>query len=195
MTSRTVYALSLVFLFSIFTQPSFSQAVTWNEDVRGWFIGVDRSLGDGCFMHSSFDGGSVLRSGFDINDDSMYIVVGNRNWASLEEGKLYPIEIQFGNRPPWNGDANVFIWRDGDKALSLTVPFTNDTADNFVRELQQTQNIVVRYQNAQIMNLSLRGSFAAMAEVLNCQETMLRNNPPSADPFKAGNANGTDPFR
>lgn len=195
MISIKLNALSFVFLFSIFVQPSFSQAITWNEDVRGWFIGVDRSIGDGCFMYSTFDGGSVLRAGFNVDGDSMYILVGNRNWMSLEEGKLYPIEIQFGNRPPWTGDASVFIWSDGDRALNLTVPFTNNIANNFVRELQQTQNVIVRYQGRQIMNLSLKGSFAAMAEVMNCQETMLSNNVPGADPFNANGVNGADPFR
>jgi hypothetical protein len=195
MIFKTLKTLSLGFLFSVFAQPSFSQAVTWNEDVRGWFIGVDRTLGDGCFMYSSFDSGGVLRAGFDVDGDSMYIVVGSRNWMSLEEGKLYPIEIQFGSRPPWTGDANVFVWNDGDKALELSVPFTNNVADNFVRELQQTQNVLVRYQGRQILNLSLRGSFAAMAEVIKCQEAMLSNSLPNADPFNAGGVNGNDPFR
>lgn len=195
MTSIKLYALTFVFLFSIFAQPSFSQAVTWNEDVRGWFIGVDRSVGDGCFMHSSFDGGGVLRAGFDVDGDSMYIVVGSRNWMSLEEGKLYPIEIQFGNRPKWTGDASVFMWNDGERSLQLTVPFTNNVADNFVRELQQTQNVIVRYQGRQILNLSLRGSFAAMAEVMNCQQNMLGNNVPNPDPFNSNGTNSKDPFR
>lgn len=187
--------LSAVLIFSIYVQPSFSQAVTWNDDVRGWFVGVDRSVGDGCFMYSSFDGGGVLRAGFNVDADSMYIIVGSRSWMSLEEGKLYPIEIQFGNRSPWTGDASVFSWDSGEKALQLTIPFTDNIADNFVRELQQTQNILVRYQGQQILNLSLRGSFAAMAEVINCQQNMFRGNSPSTDPFNSSNDRGADPFR
>lgn len=187
--------LSAVLIFSIYVQPSFSQAVTWNDDVRGWFVGVDRSVGDGCFMYSSFDGGGVLRAGFNVDVDSMYIIVGSRSWMSLEEGKLYPIEIQFGNRSPWTGDASVFSWDSGEKALQLTIPFTDNIADNFVRELQQTQNILVRYQGQQILNLSLRGSFAAMAEVINCQQNMFRGKSPSTDPFNSSNDRGADPFR
>lgn len=195
MISMKIPALTSALLFSIYLQPSFSQAVTWNDDVRGWFIGVDRSVGDGCFMYSSFDGGGVLRAGFNVDDDSMYIIVGSRDWMSLEEGKLYPIEIQFGNRSPWTGDASVFVWNDGDKALKLVVPFTDNVADNFVRELQQTQNVLVRYQGRQILNLSLRGSFAAMVEVIHCQENMVRSNAPTTDPFNANGAGGVDPFR
>ena len=194
MNNSKLHALTVVIYFFLIGQPSYSQSVTWNEDVRGWYIGVDRSVGDGCYMHSSFDGGGVLRTGFNVDGNSMFIIIGNRNWKSLEEGKYYPIEIQFGNRSPWSGEASVFVWDDGEKSLKLTVPFDDNSADNFVSEVQQTQNVIARYQGRQILNLSLRGSFAAMDEVLKCQDNILRNRSPSSDPFNSKGISGADPF-
>jgi hypothetical protein len=175
--------------------PAFAQTAAWKEDVKGWFIGVDRSVNDGCFMQSPFEGGGVMRVGFDPSQDVIFVLIGDDDWRSLEIGKLYPIEFQFGQRSPWTVEAGVFSWEDGDQALQFTVPFGDSRAEAFVNELQQTQNIRVRYEGREIINLSLRGSSAAMQETINCQANMIGTGGGGSDPFNSNGNGSSDPFQ
>jgi len=187
------YFILAIGLALVMPATSEAQAAVWKDDVRGWFIGVDRSLGDGCYMHSEFDGGGTMRVGFGPNEQKILVIIGNDTWRSLEEGKIYPIEFQFGSRSPWTVEAGVFRWDDGEKSLQFGVPFGDDRAELFINELQQMQDVSVRYEGRQILRLSLRGSFAAMAEVIDCQVNMQQGRGGSSDPFSSGP--GSDPFR
>lgn len=179
----------------LLSAPAASQAVEWNDDVRGWYIGVDRSVGNGCYMFSSFEGGSFLRLGFHPSDEHFKIVFGDDDWKSLEEGKFYPIDVQLGNLTPWEANASVFVWDDGDKSLVANLPFENDVAINFINEFKMMTSISVFYEGNRILRLSLKGSFAAADEMLRCQVAM--NDVGSAggtDPFSSSQSDNRDPF-
>ncbi len=47
-------------------------SIAWKSDVGGWFVGVDRSLGYGCYMQSYPDDGFLLRLGFDADGRSLH---------------------------------------------------------------------------------------------------------------------------
>ena len=66
-----------------------NDTVTWKQDVRGWYIGVDRTTDDGCFMVTSYDGGALLRAQFFPQDGDFGLMVGNADWRSIEGEKLY----------------------------------------------------------------------------------------------------------
>ena len=92
---------------------------TWKDDVRGWYIGIDEKIGNDCYMHRSFENGTQLRIILDSEYAALFFLIGNRNWRSLEIGKLYPIEIQFDSRIPWAGDGNAFAWDNGLNGFNL----------------------------------------------------------------------------
>jgi len=174
------------------------EAVTWNDDVRGWCTGGDRSIGNGCYMHASFEGGIFLGIGFNNVIERFQFVGGDRALRSIEAGKLCPIEVQFGNRSPWSGEANGFRRDDGEASLVLNVDCSEGRLETFVTETQQMQNVVVRYQGQHISNLSLRGSYAGMLEVLTCQRAMFEGRATGVDdtdPFSGASDSGSDPFR
>lgn len=171
-----------------------TQSATWKDDVRGWYIGVDRSLSDGCYMHREFERGSTMRVGFNLDRDFI-VTIGNEAQLSLENGKLYPIEFQFGSRTPWTVEADVWEWRTGNKALQFLLPLNGSNTETFITELQKMPNVVVRYEGRQILNLSLSGTFAAMEETINCQVSMQESTSSNPDPFNAGSETASDPFR
>ncbi|MEM9343353.1 MAG: hypothetical protein AAGA87_09920 [Pseudomonadota bacterium] len=172
------------------------ETVTWKDDVKGWYIGVDRTVGNGCFLSSIFEGGSLFRMGYFPSDEVFRVMVGDDDWKSLEEGKLYPIEVKFGNLSPWTGNASVFIWSDGDKSLVLSLPFENDVAENFIGEFKRMTTVAVNYEGQEILKLSLKGSFAAADEMLRCQLAVSEETQPStsSDPFSSNGSDNSDPF-
>lgn len=165
-------------------QPISAQAqnIEWNANVRGWYIAVDTTIANGCFMLSEYDDGGVLRVGFNPESDDMYIVIGDDDWRSLDTDKTYDIELTFGKETPWSGDASVFVWDDGDRSLALEIPFDDGLADLFIDELKRTNSVAVDYKGEEILRLSLSGSFAAMDETIACQMQM-NESLGGVDPF------------
>jgi hypothetical protein len=168
--------------------------ITWKDDVRGWFIGVDDSIGHGCFMTATFDGGTALRVQFNPTTDLLQFMMGNPAWQSVEPGKLYPLSITFGSRSPWTGDAEGLVMGDL-HMLVLDVPFTEGRAELFISELKQMPHVTVEYEGRTVDRLKLSGTFAAMDEVIACQAAMAEAQAGTGDPFSSGAATGADPFQ
>lgn len=174
---------------------SSQDVVTWNEDVSGWEIRVDRTLGNGCFMLTGYEGGTFLRLQFDPTSESIGFYVANDDWRSIEANKLYDIEVEFGSAGPWTGSAQGIDF-DGLRGLHLTVPSEDDRAADFIEEFMRYTGVDIRYQGASIARLSLRGTFAATEEMFRCQAAMFENGLPSErDPFSSSGTGGADPFR
>ena len=182
---------------TILTAAHPAHAEKWKDDVRGWFIGIDNSMGgDGCYMHSAFEHGGTLRLGFVPSQSQFMLVLGDDDWMSLEEGKFYPIEVQLGNLSPWTGNASVHVWDDGDKSLVLDLPLENDVAANFIDEFKKMTSISVHYESREILRLSLKGTFAATDELLRCQLSMNdKRSGHDSDPFSSSQTDSSDPFK
>jgi len=60
------------------------------------------------------------------------------------------------------------------------------TDSSFMEEFASQSNIKVWYKDAEIMHLSLKGSMAALNEVLRCQDAV--------NAALAGGSDGSDPF-
>ena len=189
MKSKHIFALVL-----LLAAPSVAIAdndvVTWKDDVKGWFIGVDRTIGDGCFMYGSFNGGTFIRFQFNPQEDVVNFIVGNKEWRSLEAGKLYDLSVTFGRQAPWTGQADA-IYIGGQIALSLIVKYSNNNAATFIDELQKTTGVEISYQGRTVDMLSLSGSYAAVSELISCQSVMLGGTS-HADPFSG---TSKDPFQ
>ena len=167
--------------------------VTWEDDVRGWYIGVDKTIGNGCFMVADYDGGTILRVGFHPDDGDLNFFVGNDAWQSLENGKLYPLSVEFGNKGAWAGDAEGV--RLGDTPmLRLDVSFEDDDANTFIEEFMRMTVVEIIYQDTELATLRLTGTYAAMQEAINCQETMFDQEQPGDDPFGSSAVPDNDPF-
>ncbi len=170
------------------------ESATWEEDVRGWFIGVDTSVGNGCFMVTDYEDGTVLRVGFHPDDGDLNFFVGNEAWQSLEDGKLCPLSVEFGNKGAWNGDAEGV--RLGDlPMLRLDVSFEGDDADTFIEEFMRMTVVDIRYQDNELAALKLTGTFAAMQETIDCQTAMFAGEDVGSDPFGSRVTPDNDPFK
>jgi hypothetical protein len=147
----------------------------WHS-VGDWQVRVDSSLGHGCFMAASYKNGDVVRLGFNNSDDTSYLVLGNVKWRSLEEGKYYPVALQFDAGPaiPWTG-----MVTDGD---FLSFQFSNM---NVWQAFARSSVLTVLYQGSIVTQLPLTGTYAAVQVVRQCNREFspLVGLVPRRDPF------------
>lgn len=165
----------------------------WGK-VAGWDILIDQTLGNGCFIFNVFEDGTVLRLGFNPSKDNAYVMVGNLNWKSIEKGKEYDITFRMGRTQSWKVTATG-IYLD-------EVPLLAAVTDNFkfLLDIAKKRSIAVMYQGNRIANLSLKGTFAAISEMVRCQQKIGTSGGGGAstdDPFAEGKdkaPDSNDPF-
>ena len=185
-----------VFVFTVglltFVESAFSEDTgVWRTNIEGWDIYIDRTVGNGCFMTTKFEGGTLLRAQINPVSDQFMFIVGNPSWESINPEKFYDLSVQFGNRPPWEGEASVVVF-ENIKGLVLKVG-GDESIGNFTNELMRMTNVKISYRGERIANLSLDGSYRAMEEVFTCQAAMNNRAGDSNDPFSS-ESNSDDPF-
>jgi len=145
-------------------------------------------VGDGCFALGAFNGGTVTRIGYDANQSQIYLLFADEAWKSLEAGKLYPVRILFDGGNPYEGEMR------GQQLGNMVVLAHRNLSTDFVKDFMQRNSMQVYYRGQPLFSISLRGTYAAIAEVINCQREFGFGK---ANP--AGNASDQtrkpDPFR
>ena len=180
------------------TQPALAQSgetVKWGQ-VGGWQIRVDRTVGDGCFASQRYEDGTALRVGYDAQKKTIYFMMGNSAWRSLEAGKVYQMLFVFDDYKKYNGELT------GTRLGDATFLEHSNVTYEFTKDFMERGGVRVHYRGAQIAHLSLRNTFAALAEVVNCQKEIAgtgdqgNSTQPTSDPFSRGSRPGrsSDPF-
>ena len=151
--------------------------------VGGWTIHTDRGRGFSCFMQAQYEGGSTIRVGFDATGELMHLMVADPVWESLRPGIDYPVEIRFGDEPPWSGHATGYLV-DGESPQT-TLRFEVGTAGraDFVEQLMRAYSVDVSLDGGAALSLSLAGSYRAALKLTECQEAMVgTDEAPRAEP-------------
>lgn len=168
------------------------ETTPWGDgDVNGWSIGIDHTIGGGCFIYTLYEGDTSARIGFDPGSRGFYFLVGDLDWRSMEDGKEYDVVLQMGKRPEWTA---IALGSRMGEVPALLVVF--DDA-NFIAEFAGQNFISMRLGGQEIANLSLDGSARAIDEMISCQEAVnngTAGGPPAGDPFATTPPNQDDPF-
>ena len=151
------------------------------KDVSGWQIRVDRTVGSGCFAATVFEGDTGFRIGLNKVNSYGYVILGDDDWQSLEVGKDYPLTAQFDSEGTWEGTARAISMGPRSPGIFLMWTFSDP---HFFAEFARKDAVTFAYEGKTVVRLSLKGSAAAMAELLNCQEQM----------DQAGSQDATDPL-
>jgi len=169
--------------------PAGADVVHW-KSVGYWDISYFPS-DHGCSASTAYEKGISFDIGVSTNSSGAYLIVYlyNSAWTSIEDGKSYPLTVQFGHSAPWNIDMNGQVV-DGDPALSFSHDFGSKEAQNFMTEFMQANSMEWTYNGTSLGVLSLRGSSAALREAVNCTKSYL-DAAGSSDPFSGS----PDPFR
>ena len=164
------------------------ETVTWEENIQGWTVVVDRTIENSCFIISGFDNEMLLRFQFNSTQKNVQFILASADWASLENGQDYDLEVAFGDQDPWSGLAKGHRWNDVLPSLILSVPVEGRAASDFMHEFTAMDTVRVTHAGAEIAHLALAGADDAVESMLACQASMSRANanPPSSerDPFR-----------
>jgi hypothetical protein len=136
-----------------------------------WVVGVDDSLGKGCFLLAEYDGLS-LRIGLDMREPARgYFMVMGDAWTSIEEGKEYETQVVFGERKPWTGPAlGVEMGELRGVMLAIDDP-------DFFDEFEKSKVVRVIYKDRDVAKLDIEGSRAAVRSMWDCQRTAAKPDP------------------
>ena len=164
--------------------------------VGPWAISIDPTLGHGCFVFAHFPEGTSLRMGFDMDsppDRTFYVLLGNAKWRSIEYGKSYRIQVQFGDRPVRRTRSTGFSWDPPKNQTWLQVLANRRVGIDVLFEFMRERVVTVDYNGREILRLGLKGSYRAGSELIECQKAA---NDEKQDPFKdASSSRRDDPFR
>jgi hypothetical protein len=167
--------------------------IRWGK-VSGWDVMIDPTLGNGCFIYTLYDAGTELRLGFDPDNGEAYMMVGNAKWGSIEEGKDYDIEVKMDRDSPWLATAT------GANMGGLPILWASTDEPNFLVDFAKKKGLQVIYQGKTIASLNLSGTYAAVSEMLKCQDQVdkfgIGNR--RADPFASSSnrsSGSSDPFK
>jgi hypothetical protein len=175
--------------------PALAQDTLLWRSVGQWQIRVDKSLGYGCFLIGSYTRGTVLRIGIDQQNGNGYVMVGNEAWRSLQVGNQYDLAIRFDSASPWRGRATARTIGSG----SMVFLYLSFSRARFLVELARRNNMTIFYQGDVVTTLPLRGTSAAVQEMVRCQraaDIARKNARPQGDPFSGspqGPASGPGP--
>lgn len=161
------------------------------RSVGQWQIRVDKSLGYGCFLLGSYTRGTVLRIGIDQQNGNGYVMIGNEAWRSLQVGNRYDLALRFDNAAPWRGRATARTIGSG----SMRFLYLSFDRSRFLVELARRLNLTISYNGQVVTQLPLRGTNAAVQEMIRCQQAAdaaRKNGRPQGDPF-AGPSQGSNP--
>lgn len=148
------------------------ETVTWNDDVQGWNVAIDRTINDSCFIISGFSNEQFVRFQFNTTQQNVQLIVADIHWDALENGKDYDIEVAFGGLDAWSGTAKGHRWSDILPSLVLSVPMADEKASHFMKEMTEMEALSISYDGAEIANLALTGAEEAIASMLACQAAM-----------------------
>lgn len=160
--------------------------VTWQDNVQGWTVVIDRTIDNSCFIISGFENELLLRFQFNAVQQNVQFIVANVNWESLKTGEDYDMEVAFGDRDSWSSTAKAHRWADILPSLVMSVPVANQQASDFMKEFTAMGSVRISHEGSEIANLALAGTGEAVASMLDCQAAMA-----NAKPLKKL---GTDPF-
>lgn len=162
-----------------------------------WTIAIDTTINNSCFALATFIDGSAFRIGFDMRPGAgnpFFVILGNINWKSIEYGKEYPIDLIFGNEPPWSGNASGFSFDPPENQTWLRVGVGKDTGAEFVSEFMKQRFVAVKYSGKEILRLALKDSYKAGLKLIECQKQASQTQT-TTDPFKNTSDRSSDPFR
>ena len=188
--------IGIMFLIALANQAQ--AADTFKYSTAGaWTIAVDPTIGDGrCFAVINFEGGASFRLGFDVRNSSdlaLSVLLGNIKWKSIEYGKNYSIKMRFGGQLAWEGKAVGFSFDPPNNQTWLRLTITHQKiSSNFMKEFMRENFLSLDYKEKEILRLSLKDSFQAGLQLLECQKEVRREK---QDPFRDTSSPNDDPFR
>ncbi len=131
--------------------------------VAGWNVMVDPDMGNGCLIQTVFEDYSVVRLGYDAQNDRGYFVVFNKAWRNINKGEVYDITFDLDGEK-FEAKATGFVLN----RVPGAGVFFDDRA--LVDAIAQRNVLTVYGQTGEeVMAIDLKGSAKAIEYARKCQ--------------------------
>lgn len=132
--------------------------------VAGWNVMVDPAMGNGCLIQTIYEDLSVVRIGYDGQNNRGYFVVFNKAWGQIKKGQTYSISFDLDGK---KFDATATGFYLG-KVPGAGVFFDDRS---FVEAIAKRKVMTVYGQNGnKVMAIDLKGSGKAIEYARKCQK-------------------------
>lgn len=163
---RTISALAIAAAFCLGGVSALAQGLIDKGFVAGWNVMVDPDMGNGCLIQTVFEDHSLVRIGFDAQNNRGYFVVFNKAWGDIKKGETYDITFDLDGEK-FNARATGFVLN--------RVPGAGVFFDDreFVHAIAKRKVLTVYRQSGEkVMAIDLKGSGKAIEYARKCQDEM-----------------------
>ena len=160
LTKLIACALAGLLPFSVAAQ----QLEAWGS-AGGWDIMIDPSMGDGCLIQAAYSDGSVVRIGFDRNQEMGYITAFNDAWGDIVEGEQYGILFDLDGHEYDAVATGLYL--NG-------VPGADIYFDNpdFLFDIAAKYTMTIYNENGYVTAIDLGGTMIGLEGAIECQNEM-----------------------
>ncbi len=124
---------------------------------------------EGCLVHASSPHGTVLSISGTPGEDAIMFVIQNHQFASLDDGGQYGIEVEFDDLGEWEipGVAQNHLDADGPGLIFAVKPGQSEGA-NFITEFAGADGMRIGRDGTALDSVPLGGGRGAMASLATC---------------------------
>lgn len=154
-----ILALS-IFALSLSAQ---AESVTDWGDVGRWKIRVDEDAGNGCFMETTVEDGTMIRFGYVPNRNGGFFAIYNSAWTDIVAGEKAKVTLEF-DAKQFTGDAE----NDARGGMPGGYAFFNNP--NVRDEFSRSRTMIIFDENGHRIEVDLSGTSKAVQSVEACQK-------------------------
>lgn len=140
-----------------------------------WTVAVDPTMGNGCFAHRIWQGGTGLRLGFMPAKGASHLILGNDGW-DVSPGQAYDLVLAA------DGARFRFSARGVDLSSDAALA-AGPLTEPFLGALARANRLDVVLDGQRVADLSLAGSARAIALMRACQRETTGEALLGGDPF------------
>ncbi|MCB5410121.1 hypothetical protein [Pseudogemmobacter faecipullorum] len=130
-------------------------------EAGGWSVYRDASMGNGCYMMTSFEDGSIVQLGHDASEDITFLTLFSTDWTALENDKVYPITFDLDGQV-WTADGHAV----SDAEIGGILVQIED--EDFIVDLALKNTLTMSYEGEEVVALDLAGTNDAVQATIAC---------------------------
>ncbi len=143
-------------------------------NVSGWTVLTDPERSYRCFAEVQYEGGTLVRIGFNSADGGLYVSFVDPALRGLAAGSEYVTMLGFDDQDTMRANGTALAQADRDSGgIHLAIPAAN--REPFIADFMARHTLTVTVDGREPLELSLAGSLRATAMLRDCQGSVARH--------------------
>ena len=148
-------------------------------NVSGWTVRTDPAQDYRCFAEVQFEGGTLIRLGFDSADSHLSVSVSDPSWPVLADGAEHSVQLAFDGKASLDATATGTLINSDLQIRGIRLSIPAQAHASFISDFKARHSLEISIDGARSLDLSLAGSYRATQMLEDCQDEMARVIPAS----------------